>query len=381
MSGPFDSDVMDESEAGDLAEELSPSGQFDEGDAGDEFSDDQFEAADEFSADELAGDEADAMGDSAMDLGGEVDDMALWNAFEEEVADGLDAADDDEFIGRLLGGLGRAAGVLSRGMGGAAGAAGQVGSFARRAGRISGQVGRVAGAVSPAAMAAARLARMLGAPGVAGALGQVGRAARGVGRASGQARGLAGSLGQMAGGAQGLFGQLSQLLSQGGGAEDAFDAVADLYLEDGVDEALPAVVGLAARAAARGLGFRNMAHLSQAARRSLVRGVAAAARELVRSRGPQAVRALPRLAQSSARVAQRQAPTPQRAAQLVRRGLPQAARRVARNPRMASQLAQPARSRPLARATDLGRGVPSADIGRGRTFHISGPATLTITPR
>ena len=28
--------------------------------------------------------------------------MALWNAFEEEVADGLDAADEDEFLGRLL---------------------------------------------------------------------------------------------------------------------------------------------------------------------------------------------------------------------------------------------------------------------------------------
>jgi GNAT superfamily N-acetyltransferase len=189
------------------------------------------------------------------------------------------------------------------------------------------------------------------------------------------------SLGRAAGGAQGLFAQLGQLLSQGAGADDAFDAVADLYLEDGVDEALPAMVGLAVRSAARGLGLRNVAQLSLPARRALVRGIAAAARELGRTGGPQAVRALPRLAHSAARTAQRQVPTPQRAVQLVRRGLPRAAQRVARNPGMVRRLARQSSPRPLARTTSIGRGMRSAGSGRERVFNISGPATLRITPR
>ncbi|NUY33899.1 hypothetical protein F0160_25835 [Paraburkholderia sp. JPY303] len=375
MSGPFDSDLAGEVDIGDAGDEI---GALEEsGDAGSDnmFDNSQFE--DDFDTSPLIA----QSGNAATDLGGEVDDMALWSAFEEELGDGLDAMDDDEFVGRLLGGLGRAAGVLSRGLGGAAAMAGQVGGIARQAGQVAGRIGSAAGAVSPAAMAAARMARMLGAPGVANALGQAGQIAQDVGRAAGHAQGLAGSLGQAAGGAQGVFGQISQLLRQSSSADEAFDALADLYLEDGVDAALPAVIGLAARAAARGLGLHNISRLSQGARRALVRGVAAAARELTRSRGPQAVRALPRLAQSAAQVAQHQATTPQRAARLVRRGLPQAARRLAQNPSMIRRLAQPGGPRPLARPTDLGRGICTASIGRGRTFHIAGPATLTIMSR
>jgi hypothetical protein len=349
---PFDSDLMDEADAGDS--ELDTA--LDEGDDGS-----ALDAADDTDlGDSLAGDAGDEFGDSA-------DDMALWNAFEEEVADGLDAGDDDEFFSRLLGGLGRAAGALGRGAGG--GVAGRIGSFAQQAGRVAGRVGQAAQRVSPAAQAAARLARLLGAPGAANALSSAGRVAQGVGRA--------------AGGAQGLFSQLSQLLGQGGNAMDAFDDAVDLFAEDGVDEALPAVVGLAARAAARGLGFRNLTQVSQAGRRALVRGVAAAARELVRQRGPHAVRALPRLAAAATRVAQRRARTPQQAAQAVRRGLPQAARRVAQNPQVMRRLAQPQRTgapAPLARPTAVGRGRPAAAAGGGRRYTFQGPVTLTISP-
>jgi ABC-type transporter Mla subunit MlaD len=348
---PFDSDVMDEADAGDT--ELDTA--LDEGDDGD-----AFDAADDTNlGDSLAGDAGDEFGDST-------DDMALWNAFEEEVADGLDAGDDDEFFGRLLGGLGRAAGALGRG----GGVAGRIGSFAQQAGRVAGRVGQAAQRVSPAAQAAARLARLLGAPGAANALGSAGRVAQGVGRA--------------AGGARGLFSQLSQLLGQGGNAMDAFDDAVDLFAEDGVDEALPAVVGLAARAAARGLGFRNLTQVSRAGRRALVRGVAAAARELVRQRGPHAVRALPRLAAAATRVAQRRARTPQQAVEAVRRGLPQAARRVTQNPQVMRRLAQPQRTgapAPLARPTAVGRGRPAAAAGGGRRrYTFQGPVTLTISP-
>ncbi|CAL95076.1 hypothetical protein [Azoarcus olearius] len=387
MNDPFDTDLMDEAAAtddallGDYAGEALSG--FDE--AGSDYGGDEAEV-DLFGdgtpgADPFAGDSASDGSDAMADEAEGADDTALWDAFEDEIADGLDAGDDDEFLGRLLGGLGRAASVVGRGVGTAGAGAGAVRNIARRAGAVAGQVGRVAGTVSPAAAAAARLARMLGAPGAAAALGQAGRVAQGVGRAAGHARGLSGSLGQAAGGAQGLFGQLSQLLGQNLGADDAFDAVADLYLEDGVDEALPAAVALAARAAARGLGFRNVAQLTHAGRRALVRGVASAARELVRARGPQAVRALPGLARSAARVAQRRVATPQQAAQVVRRGLPQTARRVARNPGMVRRLAQQRPPAPLSRPTHLGHGIPSARLVPGRRYHISGPATLTITPR
>lgn len=343
MDGPFDNEAMDEVDVADAdidgPEAFEPSGD-NPAALGDGFDD--------------AGDEWQPEGGDAFGDGG--DDMALWNAFEEEVADGLDAASEDEFLGRLLGGLGRAAGVVGRGLGGAA--------------QVAQRAQGLAGRTSSAATAAARLARMLGAGGVAGGLERVGRGAR-------AAQGLAG-------GAQGLFAQLGQLM--GGGSEfDDFDAMADLYAEHGVDEALPAAVALAARAAARGLGFRNVAQLSQSGRRAVVRGVAAAARELVRGRGSRAVRALPRLAHSAARVAARSSGTPQRAAQAVRRGLPRTAKRVAQSPRTLGRLAQPAGGRralaPLARPTRIGHGVPSQHLAGPRTFHIDGPVTLTVKPR
>jgi hypothetical protein len=189
-------------------------------------------------------------------------------------------------------------------------------------------------------------------------------------------------------GAQGLLSQLSQLIGSGGDEMDDFDALADAF-EDGLDEALPAVVALAARAAARGLGLRNMSHLAQAGRRALVRGTAAAARELVRQRGRSAIRALPRLAASAARVATRRAPTPQRAAQAVRRGLPATARRVAQQPQTLQRLAQPAAggarpaaaAGPLTRDSQLGRGQRTRRISGPRTFYIDGPVALTVTPR
>ena len=374
MDAPFDNDLMDPVDPVDTGDAMDAPSLFDDN-AGDDFSPDFGDGAFDEGDAGFEGDAATDLGDGFDSAG--VDDAAVWEAFEEEVADGLDAADDDEFIGRLLGGLGRAAGVVGRGMGAAARGAGQAQQLARRARGVAGQVGRVAGAVSPAAAAAARLAGMLGAPGIASGLNQVGRAARSVGGAARHARGLAGSFGRTSGGAQGLFSQLSQLLSQGGQTGDAFDAVADLYDDEGLDEALPAMVGLAARAAARGLGLRNVAQLSQAGRQALVRGVASAARELARRAPPQAMRALPRLAHSAAKVAQRRVPTPQQAAQAVRRGLPAAARQVAQNPRVVRQMARPA---PLARPTDLGRGMPDARPAGPRTYRFHGPVTLTISP-
>jgi hypothetical protein len=285
MDNPFESDVMDDSDAlgavdeGDGAD--AGGNAFDEIDAGDGF--DGFDAGSDLG--DMEGGDEQSFGHADGSIGDDGDAMAVWDAFEEEVADGLDAATEDEFLGRILGGLGRAAGVAARGLGGAAGIAGRVRGLANQAGRISGQVGRVAGRVSPAAQAAAQLARMLGAPGIAGGLQQVAGGAQRVQGWAGTAGRVARGVGGAAGNAQGLLSQLSQLIGGGGDELDDFDAMADLF-ESGIDEALPAAVALAARAAARGLGFRNVAQLTQPGRRALVRGIAAAARELVRERGP-----------------------------------------------------------------------------------------------
>ncbi|TBW02153.1 hypothetical protein E0E52_18105 [Azotobacter chroococcum] len=366
MSGPFDSEMMDASaeayEADAGADYFDDQAMFEEGDSGDAFGEEGYDVED------MAG-IADGFDETTLDLGEEAtDDLALWNAFEEEVADGLDAVDDDEFLGRLLGGLGRAASMVGR--------------ASTQARQVAGRVGQVAGAVSPAAQAVARLAQTLGAPGVAGALQQVGGIAREMGQAAGQARGLAGSVGRLANQGQGIFSQLGQLLGSSSGAQGAFDAMVDLYVDEGVDEALPAAAALAARGAARGLGFRNIAQLSQAGRRALVRGVAAATRELVRGGGPQGIRALPRLVNSAVRVTRRAAGSPQRAVQNVRRGLPQAARRLTQNPQALRNLTQQRTTgpRPLTRPTNLGHGVSDARLAGPRTYRISGPVTITITP-
>jgi hypothetical protein len=382
-------------------------------DSADGFSADGYDSADAFSADDFSGDgfqsdtfSADAFSadaysaDDAQGDGLDGGDMDLWNAFEEEVADGLDAAEEDEFIGRLLGGLGRVGGLLMRRAGGVQGiarTAGNVARGARRVGQIAGQAGRVASRISPAASAAARLARLLGAPGLASGLDTVSRGARTAAQIGRRASGVAGGVGRAAAGfgstvqglgqaahsGQALLAQLSQLIGGGGDEFDDFDAMADLY-DEGVDEALPGMVAMAARAAARGLGFQNLSHLGQAGRRALVRGVAAAARELMRSRDPQAIRQLPRLTHAAGRTAARTAPTPQQATQRIRRALPRTARRVATQP----QALPPAtRSRPasvaspIGRPRHLGRGHrPRAVIGQ-RSFKIDGPVTVTISPR
>ncbi|NBA94778.1 hypothetical protein [Pseudomonas sp. R5(2019)] len=368
MSGSFDSQTTD------FANDAYPSALdtgdlelFDEMESGDPFTDDHF--AEETSSsdnyddgqDSEQLDSDDRFDEAALDGVEALDDASLWDAFEEQVADGLDTLDEDEFLGRLLGGLGRVAALAGRASG--------------QAGRVAGRVGQVAAAASPAAQAVARLARTLGAPGVAGALQQAGGIARNVGQAAQHAQGLASS-------SQGIFAQLGQLMGAAG-AGQAFDAMAELYVDDGIDEALPAAVALAARGAARGLGLRNITQLNQAGRRALVRGVAAATRELVRGAGPRGLRALPRLVNSAVRVTQRNPGTAQRTVQNLRRALPRAAARLAQSPRALRALTRPRGpgAGPLARPADIGRGLSGTRLSGSRTFHISGPVTLSITPR
>ena len=357
MNQPFDTDVMDEMDSNqDVMDEMEQSAEgFDEGDSFADAMGDEFDSAgDDFSGD-LAGDEFSDNFEEAPNAG------SALTAFEEELADGLDAADTDEFLSRILGGLGRAARVLGR--------TGQrVSQAGRRAQPIARGIGQAATGVSNVSGAAAQLARAIGSQAWGRRLDTVGNVA-----------------GRVGGAAQNIAGLLGNIFGQGFDEFDAFDYLADAY-EDGVDKALSGMVGLAARAAARGLGFGGLTQLSQAGRRALVSGVTTAARELMRSRQPGAMRVLPRLARATTRTMRRRNVPPQQAAQTARRTMPATARRVAQNPqvlRRVTQSSTASRVRPLTRPTDLGHGRRTQTIARGttRVFRINGPTELAITVR
>lgn len=396
----FDGDALDEGESYDEADAGYESDGYDEGDAYEESEGDGFEAAqsdffDEFDAghgDLLDG--ADEMDAATAGLPMPSQANAAWSAFEAELADALDVDGTDEFLGSVLGGFSRVAGSLARNLGPAAGMASRLGGYARTAGRYAGHAGRLASAGS-------MLAQRLGHQGLSQQLqrfGQIsrgaGRVAGGVGGALGSAAGVPGHLrtaSQVAGRAASHQNPLSELLAQigqlsAGGADDfeAFDAMADLY-EDGVDAALPAAVGLAARLAARALGNQNLAQLSPNARRGFVRAIGAAARHLIQGAGPAGVRALPRIAASSAQAARRQRTPPRRIPQQVGRTATRAARSVARRPRAVNQLSRPmSPSTPstpaAARPAGVGRGVPTVTRGSARRYVLHGPVELTIRP-
>lgn len=357
MNQPFDSDVMDEMDGNqDAMDEMAQNAEgFEEGDSFADAMGDEFDASGDDFAGDLSGDEFSDDFEDAPNAGGAL------AAFEEELADGLDAADTDEFLSRILGGLGRAAGLLGR----SGRRAAQAG---RRAQPVARGIGQAATGVSNISGAAAQLARAMGSQTWGQRLDTVGNAA-----------------GRVGGAAQNIAGLLGQIFGQGFDEFDAFDYLADAY-EDGVDEALPGMVGLAARAAARGLGFGGLTQLSQAGRRALVSGITTAARELMRSRQPGAIRALPRLARATTRTMRRRNVPPQQVAQAVRRTMPRTARRVAQNPQVLRRVTQPSatpRATPLTRPTDLGHGRRTHTISRGttRTFRINGPVELAITAR
>lgn len=331
--------------------------------------------ADDFAPQASSGDEDFAGEDLAADVdvedAADIDLMAgdedgadmqgdAWDSFQDEVADALDEEDGDEFLGRVLGGLSRVAR--------------RVAPAAQRAlpGMMRGARGMAARA-GGLSQAAQRLARMLGSQGAQGG-------PRGAAPAAAPGGGIAALLGQ--------------LMGQGFDEFEAFDELADAY-EDGVDEALPAIVGLAARGLARGLGHRTVGQLGQAARRALVRGVATATRTLVNRHGPRGARAAGRLAVRAGRVARRGAANPQHAAQRVARVLPRAAQRVAQRTPVVRQLAQPMSTRSSRALAPTARGVrphvgtagpgalaePVRSLPVSRMFRLRGPVEIVIRQR
>lgn len=222
-----------------------------------------------------AGDEPDDGFEEALAEEFGTDEGEAWEALEDAMAESLDAEDPDVFFSRVLGGLGRIAGLVGRGT--------SAGGHASSAtGRRAAQVGRTAGGPSHTRNPIGQLLQRFG-----------------------------------------------QYLNDGLDDIDAFEDMAALYADEGLDEALPVLAGMAARSllgpAMRGTATR----LSRPLRRQLVGSAREAARMLCRDHGRQAVRALPRLAQSIARTATERRLRPAGLPPLVRRTVAEVAARPA----------------------------------------------------
>jgi hypothetical protein len=166
--------------------------------------------------------------------------------------------------------------------------------------------------------------------------------------------------------ARGL-GLLGRLRAEGASEEEAMDSFAELAAYD--ESVLPIAAGLAARNLVRGRGAR----LPMPARRILIRNLTRAARTLTARRGPQAIRALPRIARSVRRTAAARR-TPVR---VLPRIIARTVANVARNANLIRRLA-----RPLPAAARRVRTVLAHRpvVGSApRTFTLQGPVRISIT--
>ena len=254
-------------------------------------------------------------------------DQESAEGFEDALADALLADDADEFLARLLSGV---AGLA----GGVAGAAGRARGIAQTAQRVARGVGAAASSAQTIARRARRIAQ---------------RAQR--------ARSPGGYLLQ----------QLGQYLNQRMDEYDALEDLSDWYADEQIDEAIPALGALVARTAAGPLLRRAATGMGRAAARELVRSGTRAVHTLVRRQGRPAVRAMPRLARSVARVVARRRLSPRAAATALQR----VASRVAAQPRLVRRLAG---RQTMRRPPTLGGRLP-------RRLVVRGPVEITITAR
>lgn len=220
---------------------------------------------------------------------------------------------------------------------------------------------------------------------------------------------------------------LQQHAAQGSNEMDVFEDLADWFEDEGVDEALPVIAGVAARAAIRpivrrtgtavgrtaarqvvrsatqatqtlvrrqgpqadeedsidaaapviaGLTIRRtvpgVSRMSRPARRRLVRSVTQATRTIARRQGPQAARAVPSVVRAVQRgVRQRRIP-----AQAAPRAIQRTAQRVARSPQAVRRLS---RAVPVVGRRSTGVTCPSCR--RRRRFTLRAPVTISIQGR
>lgn len=321
-------DAADEQSA-DGADGLDDAALFDEGDdgfdrdAGERADDDFGDGFDDDFASDLDADSADELDAGDGPLRFEDGLVNADDALLDAMADALVADDGDSFLRGLIGGATRVFQQLLRSVGGARGLSRAAGQVVRTAGRAAQQVG---GALGQAANS--------------GALNQVRE-------------------------------ELGQVVAQGGGEAEAFESMADLYADEGFDEALPVLGMMAARTALRPLMRRQGAQLSRAARRQIARQTTQAARALIHRVGPVAARALPRIARSVGRVAARRRMRPEAVAGALQRTLG----RLARDPALRRRLLRIAQASP--RRSHTGRGP-----GRlPRRLVVHGPVEIVLHQR
>lgn len=123
-----------------------------------------------------------------------------------------------------------------------------------------------------------------------------------------------------------------RLLADGADEFEAFDELVDGLDEDAIDAAAPVLAGMIVRRA-----VPQVARAAAPVRRAVVRGVARAVRQAARRQGPPAVRAVARAVRATRRVVQRRRLPPRAAARVVRT----AAQAVARQPQVVRRLARP----------------------------------------
>ena len=232
---------------------------------------------------------------------------------EAAIAEALDAQGPEEFFARLLGGVGRLAAQPAR-------ATRRQSAWGRRRG--------------------ARPASQDGASGRTGTRGSLTEVMRRLGR----------------------------YLAEGIDEREALSDLADLFAEEGLDEALPVLGGLAARALLRPL---SAGRIGAPLRRQLVESATQAARTLAGRAGTEAVGALPRLAQSIGRTAGRRDVRPSALPQALRRTAVQ----VASQPALLARLMRPGRKRS---PTRTGLDISSGRHGTPQRVVVPGPVEIHI---
>jgi hypothetical protein len=157
---------------------------------------------------------------------------------------------------------------------------------------------------------------------------------------------------------------LGKLKAEGASTEDALEAVAEIAVRD--RRAVPVVAGLAARTLVKNRG----ATMSSAQRRGAINNATRAAKTLINRGGPQAIRALPRVAKSVRRATAAKGTPPAVRAQVLQR----TAAKVAQKPALLQRLSRPS---PVGQGVVQRAGGGSNGSGQ-RTYTVTGPARISI---
>jgi hypothetical protein len=184
-----------------------------------------------------------------------------------------------------------------------------------------------------------------------------------------------------------------RLLADGADEFEAIDELVDGLDEDSIDAAAPVLAGMMIRRA-----LPSVARAARPIRRQAVRAVSGAVRQAVRSQGAPAARAVARAVRATRRIAAARRLPPRAIARVAAR----AAQQVARRPQVARRLSRPLvpaarRATPRGQAarvvartvTPLARRLGGAAGGMGgvcarcggRHIRIRGPVTISIRPR